>query len=333
MPANKEAFIRYRIIDGCLRNKQKPFPTIMELAEACEDVLGTSFSKSTIQKDIYAMRNDEGLNYQAPIKFHKYNNGYSYTDPKYTISSVPLTGNEINAIEFAAGILEQFRGTELHEQFDNAVGKILETLSIRKILNNEQLEKIIQVEKAYSYKGTEYLSQIVDLIKKSSIVKFDYHSFERDDIKGHILHPYLLKEYRNRWYLIGYHPGYKEIRTFGVDRISKLQDSGKEYTMIKDFDPVMYFEHSFGITNGKPEEIVLSFSPQEGLYIKSQSLHKTQKIIIDTKEEFRVSIKVMPSYELQMQLLSYGENVKVLKPKYLADKIKEIHKISADQYL
>jgi len=334
MPANKEALIRYRIIDSALRDKQKPYPTLEEIVEMCEHILGKSFSGSTIQKDFYAMRFDQGLKYNAPIKFSQLHKGYHYTDESYTISSIALTGSELNAIEFAAGILEQFKGTDLHNEFDRAVDKILETLSIRKILKNEQIEKIIQVEKASYFKGTEYLSQLIENIKKSQIVTFDYHSFERQEAKKHTLHPYLLKEYRNRWYLVGYHPEYKAIRTFGIDRIDNLKVSKEKYTMINGFDPIAYFKHSFGITisDNKPEEVILSFAPLEGKYVKNQTLHATQKTITENDKEFRISINVMVSYELQMQIMSYGDTVKVIKPASLAKVVKDMHKRATERY-
>ena len=333
MPANKEALIRYRIIDSALRDKRKPYPTLVEIVELCENKLGKSFSQSTIQKDIYALRNDQGLNYNAPIGFNRLQNGYYYTDKGYTIASVALTGGEINAIEFAAGILEQFKGTELYKEFDNAVEKILQTLSIRKILKNEQIEKIIQVEKAPYFKGTELLSHLMEIIKDYQIISFDYHPFEREG-KKHILHPYLLKEYRNRWYLIGYHPEHKAVRTFGVDRIDNLIAEKEKYTMIDNFDPITFFKHSFGIsiTDNKPEEVVLSFSPIEGKYIKNQGIHTTQKIITENNKELRISINVMVSYELEMQLLSYGDQVKVIKPVSLAKTIKGLHQKAAERY-
>ena len=334
MPANKEALIRYRIIDGALRDKQKPYPTLAEIVELCEKVLGKNFSESTIQKDIYALRNDQGLKYNAPIEFNRQNKGYYYTDANYTIASIALTGGEINAIEFAAGILEQFKGTELYGDFDNAVEKILQTLSIRKILKNEQIERIIQVEKAHYFKGTEYISQLIEIIKKSQIISFDYYSFERSDTKKHTLHPYLLKEYRNRWYLVGYHPAYKAIRTFGIDRMDNLIAGKEKYKMIGNFNPITYFKYSFGISiyDNKPEEVVLSFTPMEGKYIKNQSLHQSQKIITDTVRELRISIQVIVSHELQMQLLSYGDQVKVIKPTSLAKTIEEMHKRAGERY-
>ncbi|MFI5151476.1 MAG: helix-turn-helix transcriptional regulator [Bacteroidia bacterium] len=334
MPANKEALIRYRIIDGALRDKQKPYPTLGEIVQLCESVLGTSFSESTIQKDIYSLRFDAALNYNAPIEFSKAHRGYRYTDPNYTISSIALSGDEINAIELAAGILEQFKGTQLYADFDNAVEKILQTLSIRKILKSEQVEKIIQVEKVSYFKGIESLATLIDFIRKSQAITFEYQSFERETPLMHTISPYLLKEYRNRWYLVGLHSHYKQIRTFGIDRMSNIKASKEKFEVLNGFDPVTFFKYAFGISilSNKPEDVVLSFTPFQGKYIKSQSLHHTQEILADNKKELKVKIRVLVSYELQMQILSYGDQVKVLKPASLVKEIKEMHCRALKQY-
>ena len=334
MPANKEALIRYRIIDGALRDKQKPFASLGEIVQLCENVLGKSFSESTIQKDIYSLRFDAGLNYNAPIEFSRQNKGYHYTDPNYTISSIALSGDEVNAIELAAGILEQFKGTQLYTDFDNAVEKILQTLSIRKILKSDQVEKIIQVEKVSYFKGIESITTLIEFIRKSQTITFDYHSFERETPLTHTISPYLLKEYRNRWYLVGLHSEYKQIRTFGIDRIANVRPCKEKFVLLEGFDPVIFFRHAFGISilSNKPEEIVLSFTPMQGKYIKSQSLHHTQEILADNEKELRVKIRVLVSYELQMQILSYGDQVKVLKPASLAKEIKEMHGRAFKQY-
>ncbi len=104
--------------------------------------------------------------------------------------------------------------------------------------------------------------------------------------------------------------------------------------MVDNFDPITFFKHSFGIsiTYNKPEEVVLSFSPLEGKYIKNQSIHTTQKILTDNNKEVRISINVMVSYELQMQLLSYGDQVKVIKPASLAKTVKSMLQKALDRY-
>ena len=334
MPANKEAFLRYRIIDECLRNRQKQFPSLRDIVERCEELLGKRFSESALQKDIYAMRNDSVLGFHAPIKFNKGQNGYQYTEEDYSISGVPLKEDEMAAIEFAAGVLSQFKGVKLLSQFESAIDKILHTVNVSRTLKSEDFNKIIQVERASYFKGHDLIGPFIHAILHKKVLEFSYHSFASGKTKTHLLHPYLLREFRNRWYVIGWHHEIKKVRTFGLDRISALLETKEKYHKDASFDAAEFFKYSFGITVDSmvPQEIVLSFSPREGNFIKSQALHETQEVLIDNEKETRVKIKVIPSYELRMQVLSYGPEVKVIRPKWLADEVKNALKEALGKY-
>ena len=326
MPKNKEAYIRYRIIDERLRNKQKPFPSLNELTFSCSDLLGTKFSSSTIQKDILAMRNDEMLGFLAPIKFNKLDNGYHYTDPEYSISNLPLKQEELTAIEFAAGILSQFKAVKLFGPIESALEKITQAVNISRSLKSENLDHIIQVEKASFFKGSELVGPILEAIINKQVITFEHYNFTTGQTKKHLLHPYVLREHNNRWYVVGWQEELKKIRTFGLDRIEKFGLTKEKFHKDAEFDAEKFFKYSFGITvdNMIPEEIVLSFVPQDGRFIKSKAMHETQKVLIDNDEELRISLNVIPSSELTMQILSYGAGVKVIKPKWLVKKVSEI---------
>src|SRR5690606_15976144 len=113
MPVNKYALLRYRIIDKCLRNKLKHYPSKEFLRQACEETLyNSSFERisiSTIDKDLYAMRNDETLGFMAPIAYSKVHDGYFYKDENFTIDTIPLNEDDVDAIRFAVQTLHQFK--------------------------------------------------------------------------------------------------------------------------------------------------------------------------------------------------------------------------------
>ncbi len=113
MGFSKEAYIRYNIIDSSITNKYLPYPSMSELIDKCENILGKTFSKSTIQKDIKAMKEDEALGFFAPIKYSKESNGYYYTDSKYTIKAIQLNTEELTAIEAVSDILNVFSGSRI----------------------------------------------------------------------------------------------------------------------------------------------------------------------------------------------------------------------------
>ena len=103
----------------------------------------------------------------------------------------------------------------------------------------------------------------------------------------------------------------------------------------KDFNVNNHFKNSFGIIspNGLlPEEIILSFEPFQGKYIKSLPLHESQEILTDNEEELRIKLKLVITHDFFMEILSYGENVKVLKPEHLINDLKEAFRNALNQY-
>lgn len=315
MPANKDAAIRYRVIDKLIRNKFKKYPNIEDIMEVCEEVIGKAVSKSSIEKDIRAMKSDEGLGYYAPIKFDRSYGGYYYEDPDYSIKGIDLNEDDISALQFAMEILNQFKGVEAIEQFENAIDKIKEFVDFQ-LINKEDYKEIIQMEHLPFVKGRELIQEIVPAIENKYLISFEYQS-QQSSNKGKIertVFPYLLKEYRNRWYLIAYYLD-KEIRTFALDRIENLKIGKERFIDAPSFDANEYFKYSFGITTPndiQPEKFTYSFHPNQKHYLTSQPLHHSQEVLIDNEEEFRIQIKVYPCEELNRTIRSYGDSVTVI---------------------
>lgn len=318
MPTNKYALLRYRIIDDCITNKYRPYPTIEDMMDACEQALygssGEHISKSTIEKDIRAMKNEGDLGFYAPIVYSKLEKGYYYSEPDYTIKEISLNHEEKEAIRFAATTLFQFKDLSIFDQFGSAIQKIFDRLNISPEMQDEAIERYVQFESTPVAKGSDLLPLILSSIKDTRSIHFTYKSFQDDSTSHRHLQPYLLKEYRNRWYVIGKDVDQDKIRTFGLDRISDLNTAGKLFDVDPKFDPDLLFKHSFGITaGGKPEKFVLRFAQLEGRYVRSQPLHPSQRIISDDNSGLTLSIKVIPSYELRSTILSFGDKVEVLE--------------------
>jgi len=338
MPANKYALLRYRIIDRCLTNKGKPYPTREDLRQACEDALygsgGDAISLSTIDKDIYAMKNENELGYLAPIMFSRHYGGYFYENPDYTISELSLGDEDLQAIRFAAATLEQFKEVPIFKQYENAIEKIINRVNISPNPDDASLDKYIQFEKSTVSKGNEFLGPLLDYIRSKKSIRIVYRKFTDDKTKEYELHPYLLKEYHNRWYLIALEIGSSKIRTFGLERIEKIETGEKKFAIDKSFDADTFFKHSIGITERaeKPQEVVLSFDTVSGQFLKTQPVHSSQAIIKEGKNEIQIGLKVLITQELITFILGYGAQVKVLKPSSL---IKEVHnqlKKAAERY-
>ena len=151
-------------------------------------------------------------------------------------------------------------------------------------------------------------------------VNFSYRKFDGGTVTQRTVSPIAIKEARNRWYLLAKDPASGVVKNFGLDRITRLEIGSKKFREIKDFDPAEEFKYTFGIINGtgeKPEKIVLSFTPTEGRYVKSLPLHHSQKEILKNKTERRFEYELVPTYDFKMEILSYGDTVKVLEPESL----------------
>ena len=325
MPLNKDAFIRYRIIDQCLTNKKKPYPTIYDIMRAYEEVLGKTFSQRTINLDIQTMRDDSAVGFLAPIKYSRQYNGYYYEDENYSISSIQLSDTELASLGFATKVLQQYKGIGMFNQFDEAVDKIMNVISIKNLLTDKEEKEIIQLEKIQNFKGSEWLNILISAIKNHDVIAIYYQKFNSDEVKELLIHPYLLKEYRNRWYLIGMTDRKKLLSTYGLDRIMNIEIKAKEkFIFSHDFNAEIYYKHAYGITTfeGSAHKVRLQFEPTFGNYILTQPIHSTQKVIKQNATELIIEIEVGITPELIQDILSYSYKVKVLAPTILVEQIK-----------
>jgi len=183
--------------------------------------------------------------------------------------------------------------------------------------------------------GTQHMSGLLHAIQNRLEVTLTYLKFYDHSISERRLKPIALKEARNRWYLIAEDMKDTTIKNFSLDRISNFVITESKFKPHKDYDIIEEFNHSFGIINGtneQPEKIVLAFTPREGRYVKSLPLHHSQQLVTENKKEIQFSYFLKPTYDFQMELLSYGNQVKVIEPKNLRTSIKRKLKEAIDLY-
>ncbi len=327
MALNKYAAIRYRIIDECIRSRSKPFPSKEELRCACEEALygssnGSNISLSTIEKDLWALKNESVFGY-APIAFDHTHKGYYYSESGFSLD-LPLTPEDIDLIRLALHTLNHFRESQVFHDLETAVNKIQGRIILADRLSGSNLEKVIQFESIPESKGHEYLPILLDAVRNNQETEFDYTPYVDGRARHYIYHPYLLKENKNRWYLVGKEMANNKIRTLGLDRMKNIRATGNTFFTDQDFNPDLFFRYSFGIGtySGIPEEIILQLDEVQAQYIISNPLHPSQEISQPNKGTYLVKLYVIPSDELRMQILSYGTKVEVIKPEWLREEIK-----------
>lgn len=185
--------------------------------------------------------------------------------------------------------------------------------------------KHISFEAHGSFRGIDHLKTLLQAIKNHRRIKFTHENFETGKQRTYSLKPYLIKEYQNRWYLVGMISGINEFRTFGIDRINNLEMSEKTFAPLKSVDAASLFNNTIGLTYSlkQLEEIILSFTPLQGKYVKALPFHSSQQILIDNENELQIKLKIIPNYEFLQRILMLGDNVTVIQPQWLVDDVKQ----------
>lgn len=328
MPSNKSASIRYRIIDRCLRNTMRKYPSKEYIREQISNQLfgegGDEISISSIEKDIIAMRDDEALGYRAPIRYHRTYKGYYYEDPHYSIDGLGLNEQDSDALREAASVLNLFIDFPVFANLKEAIEKINTRFSLSADLGDPGIDQYVQFEQAITTKGKEWIKPAYEAIINRQPVLFQYNNIYKNELREHTLEPYLLKEVRNKWYLIGWNNKHGHFTTYALDRISNLQSTGKPFKYRRDFNPGDFFKYSTGIMEGaKPnEKVVLEFYGPQARFIEISPLHHSQQILIQKKDLLKVELEVTINEEFIRQLLSFCNHMKVIKPAALKKRIK-----------
>lgn len=185
-----------------------------------------------------------------------------------------------------------------------------------------------------SLKGYDLLEFLLHAIKNQRIVKFQYEKYLTGEINSYTLQPLLLKEFQNRWYLVGIRDDIKKLRVFGIDRIFGFEITRKTFKRKQGFNPLDMFRHTIGInsTENEPQLIELSFTKLQGNYVKALPWHYSQKILVDNEEELRIELFVNPNLEFKQRIMATGAAVKVLRPQWLANDIRERLQASLERY-
>lgn len=176
--------------------------------------------------------------------------------------------------------------------------------------------------------GSQNMHRILHGIHNCTLISFRHEKNWEDNITYRTVEPYALKESQYRWYLIAKDRKDGKVKTFALDRISELHPEKEKFIYPKEIDMDRMFKHSFGIMTDSKEvkEIILSFDMDQRKYLGSLRIHDSQTVLLDTEEEYRISLKMLITYDLKKEILSYGDLVEVISPKSLRKEIREIHR-------
>ena len=328
MPTNKNALTRIYYLDGYLSDR-KHYYDIHDLTDKCNEMLYNAglpeVTQRCIEKDIKYIQGDP---FYAEIERY-WSNGRScirYLDSSYSIFKKELTEEECNLLQEVLNTIGQFDGLSNFNWLDG----------LKYGLGLKERPKIISFSNNPYLQNSNLLGVLFDYISNRVVVQLEYHTFIDENIRDILFHPYLLKQFNNRWYLIGASDGDNKILTFALDRIDKvIARPDKKYRKCK-HNLSKRFSDIIGVTlfeDRKIEHILFWASDLSKGYVRTKPLHESQILYKNKKEEeLRAqypqlqggsffSIDCISNYELIRELCSFGKDILVLSPESIKQEI------------
>lgn len=332
MSINKKALTRYLAYDRCLRNTGAKY-TWNRLKDEANKALKEEGLEGIGKTQFYAdMQYLEFSEWKAPIE--KYKDGrtvyFKYSDPSYSINNQPLNETEAKQLKSALQLLSRFKGAAQFEFINEIIPAIESKLGLVSVER-----EIMSFESNLDYEGSKYITPLFNAIVNKRALIIEYQDFKSPLPYTISFHPYYLKQYNNRWFVFGYNEFTKnEFWNMALDRIKFIEEAKEDY-IDTNLDWESYFYDLIGVTKKIGDEIQaikLWFSSTQAPYIITKPIHPSQKSK-NTEDGLEVIINVVPNYELEKLILSFGEAVRVISPKSFQEIILSRIKKSVNNYL
>ena len=340
MPTNKNAFIRYRYLDRLLSDRHHYYD-INDLTEKVNDMmerdgLGISIGRRTIEKDLLAL---QLAPFSAPIEPVKKNgkNIYRYSDSSFSLFREEMSREERILLREVLSTLGQFGGIDNFQWLDDfKIG-----------LGIEENRPIISFSNNPYLKNSNLLGTLFDQIANEVVIRLSYHTFSDSSIRSIDFHPYLLKQYNDRWFLLGAADDDKKILTFALDRIDKVEPLPKKKYVPCPDDLAERFEDIVGVTlyeDKEIEHILCWVSDLSKGYVDTKPIHESYTPLKGDRENelhnlypqltggLFFCIDCIPNFELIRELCSFGGNLVVLSPQSIREEIKNRLTVHLEQY-
>ncbi len=330
MTTTKNQFERLFILDELLGRKKKW--TQEELLEYINEKLsevGKTIDKRTFFRDIKYLVEEKG----APLHRPERGDEFYYYTSKFSIKEVPLDEDDVSALKKAIIVLKQVQDFQMMGEVENIIRKLENKIHT----HSEAQAAVVQFEKHTVSSGQEYFDNLMDAIESKICIKLFYQPFGFPEVSEKIVHPYLLKEFRNRWFLIGREDNASYVNNYALDRIKKIRICDAQFIENNLFDPEHYFDSVVGVSvpRGASAEIIeIKVYKPSVPYINTKPIHQgSQKVIKQNKDgSMVIQLTLIINFELKSMLLSYGAGIEVRKPKSLRDDMKKLFKEASSRY-
>ncbi len=332
MPTNKNAQFRYQILDRCFSDysTEYDFDTLLEkVNDYLVEAEGTLISVRQLRCDINAIRKMLPTNVYldaTPFDGEK-RCYYRYSPTSFSIYQNELSVKEVQKLRSTIDMLNRYRGVPNNVWLEEVISNLEYRFGIK-----SNRENVVSFEQNEQLKGLEHLSKVIDAAVNHTPIVINYKTFNGRELQS-TLHPYHIKQYNNRWFLFGYENESGRIANKALDRIQSISSANIPFRPNTELDFNHYFDDVVGVTipndDTSKEVILLRFSDSRFPYVTSKPIHQSQKVV--SENEHIISLEVIPTRELEQQILSFGPDVEVLEPdgfrRSIAKKISEASQI------
>lgn len=324
MSKNKNAQLRYNIIDRCLSNFSKKH-TIYSILEEVNDALAYNgvecIKLRQLQADLSYMQSEGGFSIELEenLKDGK-KRILRYKDKNFSLADHPLNQQDSKQLELTITLLSRYKHRKEFEWLEEFIPRMEESF---KLVDSGQ-DGIISYQENPDLKGREHLGNLFNLIIKKKVVEIKYKPYDRES-QIYIVSPYHLKQYNNRWFLFCKSENYNTVSNFPLDRIEEIKELDLPYeeNTIRWLD---YFDEIIGVSKpvgAIPVKIQLKFSENRINFVLTKPIHGASQKRVSTDPDGRtIQIEVIPNNELYQTLLSFGPDVEVIAPAEIREEMK-----------
>ena len=324
MPQGKNAFIRYHVLDRCFRDRRKRY-YMNDLVVACNEELynydGSSVSERQVREDIRFMQREAG----GGIPLETFRDGhrvyYRYSDPEFSIKELPMSQREVEMLTDTINMLSRFKGLPNHEWLDATLVHMKSTFNI----DNAQ-QSYVYFSQNEDLQGLNYFTPLYEAIVSQHVLALQYHKFESESWER-VVHPYQLRQYNNRWFLVGLAPKVKDklpLVVIPLDRIDDYRVFAHDIYIAFDGDIDECFKEIVGVSlrfHEPCQHIVFKASAVIAPYIMTKPIHHSQNIVEKQSEYTIFSLDLIPNYEFESLMMTYSDNCEIIQPVSLKKKI------------
>lgn len=337
MAQGKNAYIRYKVLDRCFRDSRRHY-YMEDLVEACNEELynydGSSVSERTIREDIHFMQRQAGGGVPLEKKMDGHRAYYMYSDRNFSIQNLPMSQSEAEMLSDTIQMLSRFKGLPNQEWLNATLVQMKSTFNI-----GQAKASYVSFSQNEDLLGLKYFPPLYEAITSQHVVSLEYHQFGRPSY-NRIIHPYQLRQYNNRWFLVGKEPAVSDVLPIVVVPLDRIDDykilENEKFSPIKS-DVENYFKDIVGVSpkfGESCQHIVFKTYHPTSSYIETKPIHHSQRVVERHEDSIIFSLDLIPNYEFETIMMSYVDNCEILEPQELKENLvnraKNIIKINAD---